>query len=216
MAAAPMATLAEVVKSLEAAGADAIHFDIEDGSFVPMLTLGTRIIKEMRALTSLSFDVHLCMHDPEWLIPDVASMGADWIAVHYEACPYPHRTLRMIRDLNKQAGLAFNPSTPLPDLSYLLPVLDYVVVLATEPEYPNADFLPAVLGKVRLGRTMTNQAPVNWVVDGGITPDNAPLAVEAGATVLVAGRSVFRNGEIAENVSALQAAAYDQPGNGIC
>ncbi len=205
MASAPMASLANVITSLEAAGVDAIHFDVEDGSFVPMLTLGTRIIEELRPLTSLPFDVHLSMHNPEWIIPDIVAMGADWISVHYEACPCPHRTLSMIRQLNKRAGLAINPGTSLPDLRYLSPVLDQVVVLTTEPEYPDADFLSEVLGKIQRGRTMLEGVAIDWVADGGITTNNASLAVAAGATILVAGRSAFRNGAIVENVAELRA-----------
>nr|MBC7244527.1 ribulose-phosphate 3-epimerase [Chloroflexota bacterium] len=207
MASAPFLHLANVVQDLEAAGANIIHFDIEDGTFVPMMTLGTRIIGELRPLTHLPFDVHLMMHAPDWIIPAVVSLGANWVSVHYEACSYPHRTLRLIRQLGARAGLAFNPKTPLPDLRYLRRYLDFVLILTTEPEYPDADFLPEVLRKVREGQKMLGQQGIDWVVDGGITTENIGEAVRAGANVIVAGRSVFHNGAVAENLVALRTAA---------
>jgi ribulose-phosphate 3-epimerase len=207
LASAPQVHLASVIQDLEAAGASVIHFDIEDGTFVPMMTLGTRIISELRPLTRLPFDVHLMMRSPEWIIPEVVSSGANWVSVHYEACPYPHRTLRLIRQQGARAGLAFNPKTPLPDLHYLQPYLDFVLILTTEPEYPDADFLSDVLGKVRDGRRMRGGEKVAWAVDGGITPENVGQAVRAGASVIICGRSVFRNGTIAQNMAALRAAA---------
>lgn len=207
LASAPFLHLADVIRDLEAAGADIIHFDIEDGTFVPMMTLGIRIIGELRPLTRLPFDVHLMMRSPEWLIPEVISAGANWVSVHYEACPYPHRTLRLVRQLGARAGLAFNPKTPLPDLRYLRPYLDFVLILTTEPEYPNADFLPDMLRKVRDGRGMLGGEHIDWAVDGGITPENIGEVVRAGANIAVAGRSVFRNDAIAENLAALRKAA---------
>jgi ribulose-phosphate 3-epimerase len=207
MASAPFLHLADVIQDLEAAGADVIHFDIEDGTFVPMMTLGTRILGELRPLTRLPFDVHLMVRSPEWIIPEVISAGANWVSVHYEACPYPHRTLRLIRRLGARAGLAFNPKTPLPDLRYLRRYLDFVLILTTEPEYPDADFLPDVLHKVSEGQSMLGRQSIDWAVDGGITPENVGAVVRAGANVIVAGRSVFRNGAVAENLAALRAAA---------
>jgi len=207
LASAPMVHLAQVVQDLEAAGASIIHFDIEDGTFVPMMTLGTRIIGELRPLTRLPFDVHLMMRSPEWIIPEVVSLGANWVSVHYEACPYPHRTLRLIRQQGARAGLAFNPKTPLPDLRYLYRYLDFVLILTTEPEYPEADFLPDVLCKITDGRRMRGGQNVDWAVDGGITAENVGEAARAGASVIVCGRSVFRNGAIAENMAGLRAAA---------
>ena len=207
LASAPMGHLATVVKELETAGADIIHFDLEDGTFVPMMTLGTRIIGELRPLTRLTFDVHLMMRSPEWIIPEVVSMGADWVSVHYEACPYPHRALRLIRQQGARPGLAFNPKTPLPDLRYLRPYLEFVLVLTTEPEYPDADYLPEVLDKVRQGHKMLAGESVEWAVDGGITAQNVRQAVSAGANIIVAGRGVFRDGAIAANIAALRAAA---------
>lgn len=206
MASAPMDRLAQVVAELEAAQVDIIHFDIEDGSFVPMMTLGTKIIADLRPLTQRPFDVHLMMVNPEWILEDLVGWGVQRISVHYEACPYPRRTLRRIVSLGAQAGIAFNPATPLPDLHYLLPYLSFVVILTTEPEYPDAPFLPEVLSKVRLGKDNAVLNGIEWVVDGGVTPDNLPLVLQAGADTVVIGRAVFKNGEIQGNIQALRSA----------
>ena len=138
--------MADVLSALESAGADYIHIDIEDGTFVPMMTLGTKLIPDLRPLTSLPFDVHLMMVNPEWIIPQLVSWGADRIAIHLEACPYPRRTLGLIDQLGAQAGLALNPVTPLPDLTYLAPYLKFVILLSTEPETGRLAFHPAGLG----------------------------------------------------------------------
>ena len=207
MAAAPMDRLGQTVFELEKAGADSIHFDIEDGSFVPVMTLGTRIIRDLRSLTRLPFDVHLMMVNPEWILPELVAHGANRISVHYEACPYPRRVLRQIVSLGAQAGIAFNPATPLPDLAYLSPYLSFVVILTTEPEIPNCPFLPEVLDKVREGRQVQGQERIGWVVDGGVSAGNLSHIVEAGADTVVVGRAVFCEGKIFENMAALRVAA---------
>ena len=201
-----MDRLAQVVAELEAAQVDIIHFDIEDGSFVPMMTLGTKIIADLRPLTQRPFDVHLMMVNPEWILEDLVGWGVQRISVHYEACPYPRRTLRRIVSLGAEAGIAFNPATPLPDLHYLLPYLSFIVILTTEPEYPDSPFLPEVLSKVRLGKSDAALHGIEWVVDGGITPDNLPRVLQAGADTVVIGRAVFKNGEIQHNIQALRSA----------
>jgi ribulose-phosphate 3-epimerase len=204
LAAAPMDRLGQVVPELAAAGVDYLHFDVEDGSFVPVMTLGTKIIQDLRPLTRLPFDVHLMMVNPEWILPELVRMGANRISVHYEACEYPRRVLREITTIGAQAGIALNPTTPLPDLSYLQPYLGFVLVLTTEPEFPDSPFLPEVLEKVRIGRRTPSLERTDWVVDGGITRDNVGDVVRAGASTIVVGRAVFQGGTIAENVQALR------------
>lgn len=207
LASAPMGHLSEVVIDLEIAGAGYIHFDVEDGSFVPVMTLGTKIIRDLRLLTRLPFDVHLMMVNPEWILPELVAHGANRISVHYEACPYPRRVLRQIVSLGAQAGIAFNPATPLPDLAYLSPYLSFVVVLTTEPEIPDCPFLPEVLEKVREGRQAQGQERIEWVVDGGVTAENLSRVAAAGTDTVVVGRAVFKDGKISENMAALRAAA---------
>lgn len=206
LAAAPMDQLGQTVVDLEKAGADYIHFDIEDGSFVPVMNLGVGLIPGLRRWTRLPFDVHLMMVDPEWLLPEIISGGADRVSVHYEACPYPRRTLRAIASLGAKAGLAFNPATPLPDISYLRPYLSFVVVLTTEPEVPDCPFLPGVLDKVRSGSQAAGLDGIEWVVDGAVSPENLPEIVRAGAGTVVVGRAVFKDGNLKENMAALRSA----------
>jgi len=202
-----MGHLSQVIVDLEIAGANYIHFDVEDGSFTPVMTLGTKIITDLRLLTRLPFDVHLMMINPERILPDLVAYGANRISVHYEACPYPRRVLRQIVLLGAQAGLAFNPATPLPDLAYLLPYLSFVVVLTTEPEVPDCPFMPEVLEKVRGHKQAKGLEGIEWVVDGGVTAENLSHIVAAGANTVVVGRAVFKEGKISENMAALRAAA---------
>lgn len=208
LAAAPLDSLADLVVTLSHAGADVLHFDLEDGHFVPgIMNLGTRLISELRSLTDLPFDVHLMVEEPYQMLPKVIAAGADMVSVHVEACRYPRRCLRMIKDSRVQAGLAINPKTPLPDIPYLLPLLDFVDILTTEPEEPDWPFLPEILRKVREVAELRGHLdqPVAIEVDGGITEHTAPLAVQAGADILVAGRAVFGEREIEENIQQLRA-----------
>lgn len=205
LAAGPLDRLGEALAALEAAGADLIHFDLEDGSFVPVMTLGTRIIQALRPLTRLPFDVHLMMVNPEWIIPQLAADGAGRVSVHLEACPYPRRTLRLITDHGMSAGLALNPATPLPDLSYLLPYLRFVVILTSEPEIPDSPFLPQVLAKVTEGKRQAGLEGVEWVVDGGINLETIHHLAGYAVDTVVVGRAVFRDGAIARNVNELRA-----------
>jgi ribulose-phosphate 3-epimerase len=186
---------------------DFLHFDIEDGSFVPCMNLGTRLISELRPLTRLPFDVHLMMHNPEWLLSDLKHLGADRVTVHYEACPYPRRVLRLITDLGMVAGLAFNPTTPIPDLRYLLPYLSMILVLTTEPELPDAPYLPEVLDKLCAGKSAPGTSRLEWMVDGAVSPENVSQVQQAGADTIAVGRALFAEGQIARNLSALRAAA---------
>jgi len=205
LASAPLDRLGQVIAELEQAEADYIHFDIEDGSFVPVMTLGTKIISDLRPQTRLPFDVHLMMINPEWILHELAEMGVDRIAVHYEACRYPRRVLRQIASLGAQAGIAFNPATPLPDLTYLRPYLSFAVILTTEPEVPDCSFLPEALEKVLKGKRHKGLEGIEWVVDGGINPENLGQVVQAGADTVVVGRAVFKNWKITENIHALRA-----------
>lgn len=204
LAAAPLIDLVSVLRDLEEGGADMVHFDVEDGSFVPAMNLGTKIIQDLRPLTQLPFDVHLMMTNPEWIIPEIARCGANRVSVHAEACPYPRRVLGLIAQYHMQAGLAFNPGTSVPQLEYCLPYLAFVLVLSTEPETTRSDFLPSVLSKVMAGKKQEELAGVEWSVDGGITVDNVSQVVDAGADIVVVGRGVFEKGRPQENVRKLK------------
>jgi ribulose-phosphate 3-epimerase len=207
LASSPLHLLIHTVRELEAAGVDMLHFDIEDGSFVPCMNLGTRIIAELRPVSHLPFDVHLMMVNPEWLLPELKRIGADRVSVHYEACPYPRRVLRLITDLGMIAGLAFNPATPIPDLRYLLPHISFMLILTTEPEIPDAPYLPAMVEKLRTAKAAWGDGQMEWMVDGGIQPSNVTPLIQAGADTLAAGRFLFLDGHYKQNVRSLRAAA---------
>lgn len=200
IASGPLTDLKTTLQDLELAGSSVIHFDIEDGSFVPVMNIGIKIIQELRPLSKLPFDVHLMMTNPEWLIPKLADMGADMVSIHYEACPYPRRTLRLIAQHGMQAGLAFNPVTPVPDLDFCLPYLFYIAILTTEPEVGDCPFLPSTLDKMRNGKSRSGLEKIMWVADGGISSENAGEVVKAGADMLVIGRGIFKEGNISDNI----------------
>ena len=206
IASGPLTNLKSTLNELVKAGATHIHFDIEDGSFVPVINLGVKVIGELRPLTKLPFDVHLMMVNPEWLIPDLARMGADQVSVHYEACSYPRRTLRLITEHGMSAGLAFNPSTQIPDLRFCLPYLSFIVILTTEPELGDCPFLPSTLEKIIEGKSRPEFKEIRWVADGGISAENAKQAVDSGAEMLVIGRGIFKDGKISDNIHAIQRA----------
>jgi len=207
LASAPFDRLGESVKALKKAGASYVHFDLEDGVFVPMLSMGIKPIEDLRPLTDLPFDVHLMMVNPEWLLPDLIRIGADRISVHIEACEYPRRVLGKITSLGAEAGIALNPKTPLPDLEMLYPYLRFVTLLSTEPEEVDPPFLPSVLSKLEAGKAKYKSSALEWIVDGGIDKDNIGEVVAAGADIVVVGRAVFREGLLHENMAALIAAA---------
>lgn len=207
LASVSLLDLRDALAELEKADIDYLHFDIEDGVFVPLMTLGTKLISDLRPLSKLPFDVHLMMVEPEWIIPELIELGADRISVHYEACPYPRRVLRRIVELGGTAGLAFNPATPLPDLEYLAPYLTFLVILTTEPEGPDCPYLPAVLRKLEAKASDPYLGSLEWVVDGGVSPENIQDVVQAGADTVVVGRAAFQGGRIQENMAALRTAA---------
>jgi ribulose-phosphate 3-epimerase len=206
IASGPLISLEKTIHDLETAGSSIIHFDIEDGSFVPVMNLGVKVIGELRPLTKLPFDVHLMMVNPEWLIPELGVMGADMVSVHYEACPYPRRTLRLITEHGMQAGLAFNPSTQIPDLEFCLPYLSFIVILTTEPEEDDCPYLPSVLNKIIKGKSHPELKELTWIADGDISSKNAKEVVNAGADVLVVGRGIFKEGEILKNILDIKSA----------
>ncbi|HRN51220.1 MAG TPA: ribulose-phosphate 3-epimerase [Anaerolineales bacterium] len=206
---APLLDMQAALAALHAAGVRTLHVDIEDGHFVPVMNLGTRLIEHLRADGRFTLDVHLMVSHPEVVIPWVVEAGAHAISFHYEASAYPRRHLHMIRQHGLLAGLAFNPKMPLPTLDYLQDCLDFVVILTTEPEEPDMPFLPQVLEKVRQARQWAVQhAPALLiVVDGGVSAGNIAAVLAAGADRAVAGRAVFHGGRIAENIAELQKAA---------
>jgi ribulose-phosphate 3-epimerase len=198
--------LTEEVRAVEAAGADWIHVDVMDGRFVPNITLGPPIVKAIRAATTLPVDVHLMIVEPEKYLDDFANAGADGLTVHVEASPHLHRTLQHVRGLGKRAGVVLNPSTHEDTIRYVLDLADLVLVMSVNPGFGGQAFIPEVLPKVRAIRRMivASGRSIHLEIDGGIAPDTAALATEAGARVLVAGSAVFNHPPYGEAMARLR------------
>lgn len=192
--AADFAQLGQEIREVEQAGADWIHVDVMDGHFVPNLTIGPVVVKAIRPHTKLPLDVHLMIDNPDQYIEAFAAAGADYISVQAEACPHLHRTLQNIRSTGKKAGVVLNPSSPLSLIEYVLEDVDYVLIMTVNPGFGGQAFIPAMLTKIRSLKQLLSERQLEHVdiqVDGGINEETAAMAAEAGATILVAGSSIF-------------------------
>jgi ribulose-phosphate 3-epimerase len=207
---ADFARLADAVAEAEAAGADYIHVDVMDGQFVPNLTVGPPVVAAIRRVTRLPLDVHLMMVQPERYLRAFADAGANILTVQVEACPHLHRVLQNIRALGMRAGVALNPATPPVMISQVLTDLDLVLVMTVNPGFGGQVFIPTMVPKIAEVRRMLDEAgsPAELEVDGGINPETAPLAVRAGARVLVAGKGIYGAGvEVTAAIRALRESA---------
>mgnify|MGYP001094487201 CR=1 FL=1 len=203
---ADFANLGRDIKRVDDGGAEYIHIDVMDGSFVPNITIGSGVVKCLRKVTDKVFDVHLMVNDPENQIDAFAAAGADIITFHIEATAHAHRTIQAIHALGKKAGVSLNPSTPLSSIEELINDVDLILIMTVNPGYGGQKFIPSMIGKIKRLRKIIDEkkSHAEIEIDGGIKPDTARLVIDAGADVLVAGSYIYGAADISAAIESLR------------
>ena len=203
---ADFSKLGEEIIKIAVAGADMVHIDVMDGHFVPNLTLGAPIVKSLRKITDLPFDVHLMINNPENLIDDFIDAGADIITVHMESTNHLHRLIQKIKSKGVKAAVSLNPATPLNTLDEILSDLDMVLLMSVNPGFGGQSFIPSTLDKLARLREMITAKNLNIdiQVDGGINVETAPEVIKHGANILVAGSAVYGSKDIKDTIAKLK------------
>lgn len=199
---ADFAVLKEEIKKLEKGGADYIHLDVMDGFFVPNITFGPPVIKKIRNITDIPFDVHLMIEKPERYIKDFVEAGADFITVHAEATTHLHRTIEYVKSFGIKAGVALNPATPLNMIEYVLEYLDLVLIMTVNPGFGGQKFIHSTKEKIIKMRQIVDEKKLNLLLeaDGGIKLENYKELVACGLDIIVVGSGIFEADDITERV----------------
>ncbi len=202
---ADFSKLGDEIKAIEDGGADLVHIDVMDGNFVPNITIGPVVVKSIRPLTKMPFDVHLMVRKPQDCVEDFIDAGADILTVHVESDHHPHETIKRIHDLGKQAGVVLNPGTPLSVAEGFISEIEMVLIMTVNPGFGGQSFMPEVVPKIAKAKEFIEKEglSVDLEVDGGITSENAYEVACAGGNILVAGSYVFK-GDPKERIASLK------------
>ena len=204
---ADFSKLGDEVRAIDEAGCDYVHIDVMDGHFVPNLTFGPPVIRNIRPVTEKGFEVHLMINPAQPHLSDYAEAGADIITVHVEADADLDRSLQIIQGLGKKAGVSLNPSTPETAIEHVIDKVDLILVMTVNPGFSGQSFIASQVEKIRRIKAMIGDRPIELEVDGGINAENVKMVTEAGANVVVAGNAVFSGDDYAAAIGALRDAA---------